>query len=798
LVKIFLSYRRDDSRHVSERIYDRLAARFGKDNVFKDVDSIPLGRDFRPALEAAVGACAVTLAIIGPRWLNITEETGQRRLDNANDFVRIELEGSLARNVPVIPVLVDGAALPKTEELPPPLQALSFRQATQVRVDPDFHHDMDRLLEALAEPGSPGQVKSDLSTYMPPAPPGRWEKTAAFLRKPGRRGILLGLLCAVAAWGVAQWAPLRGLEEWLQDGAFSSRGVRTTRARVVLIGLDEPSLEDLKKPMIHTSPEIAEVVSFARAQGALAIGLDFIIPKSLEELPELQAEGPGDATKLGQAIKDTGNVVLAEWKLEGRWLRPLPQWRLKALEDPGATDSGFVNLTEDADTYVRRQQLLIPGGAQGHMNFALALFAQAQHVKKVEWDNTQETLRLDGELVPLDEDQKLRINFVGPPKTFPSLPLGQVLAAARAGQRLSDLSGSIVIIGVTARSQQDYHATPYDNNYARSLYTGSAGLMAGSEIHANIIATLFDRAYITAPPWYVSVGILLLGGAMLGWIYAQLNLAWAFGVALGHHLGWKYLCFATPAYFQWRMEIVPMLMVGALLFGVIFVQRWWLLRRMLGVVKSEAIARLLENNPGELDRYGEERIVTVLFADIRNFSAYAETHAPREVVVLLNAYFTAVVPLIERHGGTLNQYMGDRIMVLFGAPLFRPDHPLQAVRAALAMVKQIHALHPQWEELGFPGLEVGIGIHTGRVVMGLVGSAQRLDYTAIGDTVTTAAQIAAKAAELGAPVLISADTLRDVPGRERPLLGCAEAAKRATVVSGQKEIVLHAVSAQIV
>jgi hypothetical protein len=151
MVKIFVSYRRDDSRHVSERIYDRLAVRFGNENVFKDVDSIPLGEDFRPILDKAVGQCAVLLAVVGPRWLAVTDANGRRRLDDLDDFVRLELERALARGIPVIPVLVDGATLPKAKDLPASLQSLFYRQATQVRPDPDFRHDVDRLIDACAK-----------------------------------------------------------------------------------------------------------------------------------------------------------------------------------------------------------------------------------------------------------------------------------------------------------------------------------------------------------------------------------------------------------------------------------------------------------------------------------------------------------------------------------------------------------------------------------------------------------------------------------------------------------------------
>src|SRR5262249_28730815 len=156
----------------------------------------------------------------------------------------------------------------------------------------------------------------------------------------------------------------------------------------------------------------------------------------------------------------------------------------------------------------------------------LALFAKAQNVK-VDWDSERQVVRLGNEQVSLDQEQKLRINFVGPPGTFKVIPLSEALEAARGKRTLAvDLRGCIVIIGTTARSQQDYHATPYANNYARPLYRDSFGLMSGSEIQANLIATLHDRAFIYFLPRPVSVSILLLLGTTLGWAFARLNLTW--------------------------------------------------------------------------------------------------------------------------------------------------------------------------------------------------------------------------------------------------------------------------------
>ena len=126
--------------------------------MFKDVDSIPLGQDFRGHLNDIVGGCAAVLAIIGPRWIDTRNAAGQRRLEDPDDFVRIELEAALARNVPVVPVLVGHAPMPGTAELPTSLASMAFRQSIEVRPDPDFHNDATRLvtaLRAIIDPDAP-------------------------------------------------------------------------------------------------------------------------------------------------------------------------------------------------------------------------------------------------------------------------------------------------------------------------------------------------------------------------------------------------------------------------------------------------------------------------------------------------------------------------------------------------------------------------------------------------------------------------------------------------------------------
>src|SRR5215472_4008402 len=147
--KILISYRREDSEDVTGRIYDRLIQQFDRKSVFKDVDSIPLGIDFRTYLDAQVAKCHVFLAVIGRDWMTIADGKGKSRLEDPRDFVRIEIESALKRGIPVVPVLVRGASIPAPERLPVSMQELAYHNGIAIRPDPDFHRDVDRLIEYL-------------------------------------------------------------------------------------------------------------------------------------------------------------------------------------------------------------------------------------------------------------------------------------------------------------------------------------------------------------------------------------------------------------------------------------------------------------------------------------------------------------------------------------------------------------------------------------------------------------------------------------------------------------------------
>lgn len=149
MAQIFISYRREDARYVAGMLSQRLRRTFGDDSVFIDLDAIPLGMDFREYINKAVAECVVLLAIIGDKWLTATDRQHHRRIDDPSDFVRIEIEAAISRNIPIIPILIDNATMPGPDSLPESMHPLAYRNAAELRAGRDMDHHMKRLVHAL-------------------------------------------------------------------------------------------------------------------------------------------------------------------------------------------------------------------------------------------------------------------------------------------------------------------------------------------------------------------------------------------------------------------------------------------------------------------------------------------------------------------------------------------------------------------------------------------------------------------------------------------------------------------------
>ena len=221
--RVFISYRREESSGMAGRLYDRLADRFGDDQVFMDVDTIALGVDFGQVITQAVSTCEVLLAVIGPRWLTITDEDGQRRLDDADDIVGLEIAAALERDIRVIPILIEGAAMPRRRELPDRLAKLARRNALILRHE-SFRFDADRLLDAI-EPILRAKAAPAASGPMQAAPVPRrvevegWGQEAvpagAGPRKPGYLAAGAdGFLAIITTAPPDQQVLLQRLAEW--------------------------------------------------------------------------------------------------------------------------------------------------------------------------------------------------------------------------------------------------------------------------------------------------------------------------------------------------------------------------------------------------------------------------------------------------------------------------------------------------------------------------------------------------------------------------------------------------------
>jgi adenylate cyclase len=183
-------------------------------------------------------------------------------------------------------------------------------------------------------------------------------------------------------------------------------------------------------------------------------------------------------------------------------------------------------------------------------------------------------------------------------------------------------------------------------------------------------------------------------------------------------------------------------------------------RQALQRFLSPAVVSRILANPGQIRLGGETQTATILFADVRRFTRMAETMEPQEVVQLLNEFFSEMTEVVFANGGTLDKYLGDGLMVLFGAPLARPDDPSRAVRTAIAMKRSLARVKAGWRVPGGREFRIGIGINTGKVTAGNIGSAQRMDYTVIGDAVNVAARLCAGAA--GGQILVSGSTFREL------------------------------------
>jgi adenylate cyclase len=618
-----------------------------------------------------------------------------------------------------------------------------------------------------------------------------------WLKAPGARVWLIAAGVIVLCFALYARAPefLKTLEAKSYDLHFAVRGARSAGDQVVIVAVDEKSLAEVGRWPWPRSV-MARLVDALAAGGARVIALDILF--SEPEVPgegraaariaeRLDALGPAAASPAGQAVRQELEAVrrsadhdgqLAEaLRRSGRAVLPvvfeigggipggipepsgsplksvLTSFRhygergrypppsavgaaapVPALAE-AAHELGHVTMLADFDGATRWEALVFEH--RGHYYPSLAVQA-ARMAAGVE----AKDLRLDfgrafevGPIaVPVDPRNRTLVDYAGPPQTFRHIPAADLLAGRAPAGAVRD---RIVFVGTTAAGTYDLRVTP------------TSPIFPGVEKHATVAANILSGRFLKRPDWVelLEAGAILLFPLGLAWMIPRLRPTTSLaGVVLV--LAAVYA--AVHAAFRtglWLPVVYPSLAIVATFTGITVYrllteerQRLWIKHAFQRFVSPEVVDQLVQN-PAALRFGGEVRNLTVLFSDIRDFTTYTERHEPEAVVQMLREYLSRMVDQILPQKGTIDKFIGDAIMAIFGAPVPLPDHPERACRAALAMARELEVLQARWAAEGREPFRMGIGINTADMVVGNLGSEQLFDYTVTGDGVNLGARL---------------------------------------------------------
>ncbi|HEY4087286.1 MAG TPA: adenylate/guanylate cyclase domain-containing protein [Bryobacteraceae bacterium] len=422
--------------------------------------------------------------------------------------------------------------------------------------------------------------------------------------------------------------------------------------------------------------------------------------------------------------------------------------------------SAYANLTADADDFVRTQEL-IEAPKAGVPDQALTRGMALRTAEKflgVDAHFKDGKLYLGDRLIPANKDRQIIINYTGPPETVPHISLYKFLAAAKNGdtaQLEKWVKGKVVMLGPYDIS--DRHDTPFYTAFAGEKFQSP-----GVEVHANALNTLLTGDYLQpVPDWARVVGLLFAAGisvTIAAIFEPRQTVAWSV-VSLVLGLGATHLLFRQG----WLLSTseVATAYVIALMGGVVYrfataERRSSFFRGAVALFVGKQVATSLEES-GHIGLTGKRQTVTIVFTDIRGFTAFCESKDPAVVVDLLNTYMTVMVKIIVRYGGHVNKFIGDGILAVFsdddeGAEA--GDHAYRAIAAATEMVQ---------EKVG--DFKTGAGIHSGEVVIGNVGSSDKMEFTVLGDTVNLASRLESLNKEQKTKMLLSQEALEMSRGR---------------------------------
>lgn len=408
-----------------------------------------------------------------------------------------------------------------------------------------------------------------------------------------------------------------------------------------------------------------------------------------------------------------------------------------------ALGSGFFSLAPDADGVVRRAPLVSRYQDELFASLSLEMVRQYLfldevmiHTETIAGQEHIEQLTLGGQrALPTDGQGQLLIPFRGLSGSFPYIPAWQLL---EEGHHHPELEGALVLVGTTAPGLFDLRATPVESVYP------------GVEVHANLMAAMLDEAFLLEPSWAPGANLFISGLAALILVVALPWLApvWQMLVAMLSAAGVTLLV----SWLWWSEGIVlalagPLMLIVALaVFNFIWGFYFESLTRhrlagMFGQYVPPQLVDEMSQHPKAFGFQGESRELTVLFSDIRGFTSLSESLQADELKRLLNRYFTPITGVIFEHRGTIDKYIGDLVMAFWGAPIEDPAHALHAIQAALKMLDATEKLSQEFVDEGLPAISIGIGVNTGLMNVGDMGSEYRRSYTVLGDAVNLGSRL---------------------------------------------------------
>src|SRR3989338_1956463 len=536
------------------------------------------------------------------------------------------------------------------------------------------------------------------------------------------------------------------------DLRFTYRGQIKPGNEVAIAVIDEKSLDELGKWPWPRNIQ-AELVDKLTQKGARVIGFDAVfsepdINPGLKKISELKKRLIEDKSVKPELIK------LVE-KAEGESNNDL--LFADTLKKSGNTILGYFfhfSVITDDDGAIRKVPLIVRYEDTLFPPLSMQMIKEylETDISFVIQDYGVDEVQLGDIAIPTDEYGSLLINYYGPQKMFPHYSITDIIHDRIPENLLKD---KIILVGPTALGIYDLRITPFQKNYP------------GVEIHATIIDNILHQNFIIRPEWmavYDLTAILLIG-IILSLLLPRLKALYAGGVILiiaVAHLGLTYYFFIDKG--LWINIVYPIIEIASVYVGIT-VYRYATEEKEKRFIKgafsqylAPAVINQLIDNPKMLELGGEEKVLTAFFSDIKGFSTFSERLTPKELVHLLNIYLTEMTDIVLENGGTVDKFVGDAIVAFFGAPVSYRDHAKMACYASLDMQKKSVELRERWKKEGHPEIYTRIGLNTGPMVVGNMGTTRKMNYTIMGDAVNLASRLEGANKPYGTYIMIGEPT----------------------------------------